>query len=186
MVAHVIIAIPRHNNYHHPRAVAEGTSHCRTPACEGRPPALGMVARCKVLTQSSLTTLSLPLHVAQHHSRGTARDEVLILPSHPLSRPHARSSGFPRPHVSPGVCLSHILKNVPRPNGAPQAGHLRRPILQFNSPKQVQARLPDQCWSIPPAEHWHSLRGSQVLLASFSLLHARSSGFPRPPIPPHK
>ena len=122
MVAHVIIAIPRHNNYHHPRAVAEGTSHCRTPACEGRPPVLGMVARCKVLTQSSLTTLSLPLHVAQHHSRGTARDEVLTLPSRPLSRPHARSSGFPRPHVSPGVCLSHILKNVPCQTEPPRQG----------------------------------------------------------------
>ena len=112
MVAHVIIAIPRHNNYHHPRAVAEGTSHCRTPACEGRPPALGMVARCKALTQSSLTTLSLPPHVAHHHSRGNARDEVLTLPSCTLSRHHARSSGFPRPHVSPGVCLSHILKKM--------------------------------------------------------------------------
>ena len=55
MVAQVIIAIPRHNNYHHPRAVAEGTSHCRTPACEGRPPVLGMVARCKALTKLSLT-----------------------------------------------------------------------------------------------------------------------------------
>ena len=29
--------------------------------------------------------------------------------------------------------------------------------------------------------HWRPLRGSQVLLASFSLTHARSSGFPRPP-----
>ena len=112
MVAQVIIAIPRHNNYHHPRAVAEGTSHCRTPACEGRPPVLGMVARCKVLTQSSLTTLSLPLHVAQHHSRGTARDEVLTLPSSFLPRPHARSSGFPRPPLSPGKCLFYILKKM--------------------------------------------------------------------------
>ena len=109
-----------HHDYHpHLRAVAEWTSHCRTPACEGRPPVLGMVARCKALTQSSLTTLSLPLHVAQHHSRGTARDEVLTLPSRPLSRPHARSSGFPRPHVSPGVCLSHILKKCTSSSRSP-------------------------------------------------------------------
>ena len=175
MVAQVIIAIPRHNNYHHPRAVAEGTSHCRTPACEGRPPVLGMVARCKVLTQSSLTTLSLPLHVAQHHSRGTARDEVLILPSHPLSRPHARSSGFPRPPVSPGVCLSHILKKMY--------------LVLTESPRQGISVGPFCCSTsrsksrpvcLTNVRHWRPMRGSQVLLASFSLAHARSSGFPRP------
>ena len=148
MVAHVIIAIPRHNNYHHQRAVAEGTSHCRTPACEGRPPVLGMVARCKALTQSSLTTLSLPLHVAQHHSRGTARDEVLTLPS---SLSHALMRGpqvFLAPCIAWKVSILYPKKDVSRPHGVPQAGHLRRPILQFNSPKQVQARLPDQCWAL--------------------------------------
>ena len=64
--------------------------HCRAPHLE-------MIARCEALTQSSLTTLSLPPHVAQHHSRGTARDEVLTLPSRPLSRPPCEVLWFSSP-----------------------------------------------------------------------------------------
>ena len=113
MVARVIIAIPRHNNYHHPRAVAEGTSHCRTPACEGRPPVLGMVARCKALTKLSLTA---PLLATPRGHTPLPRDcpqrntHTSLAPS--LSRHHTMSWGFPRPPVSPGKCLFYILKKM--------------------------------------------------------------------------
>ena len=177
MVAHVIIAIPRHNNYHHQRAVAEGTSHCRTPACEGRPPVLGMVARCKALTQSSLTTLSLPLHVAQHHSRGTARDEVLTLPSCPLSRLRARSSGFPRPPcIAWSVSIAYPKKMYLVLTESPRQGISVGPFCSSTH------RSKSRPVCLTNVRHWRPMRGSQVLLASFSLTHARSSGFPRPPI----
>ena len=89
----------------------------------------------------------------------------------PAGLPATRYSHFPRLSPTPScevlgfssppciawkVSILYPKKDVPRPHGDPQAGHLRRPILQFNSPKQVQARLPDQCWAIPPVEHWHS------------------------------
>ena len=131
------------------------------------PPAHKWLAKIFVMPP---TLLSLPLHVAQHHSRGTARDEVLTLPSRPHCprrgthtslapslTPPCEVLGFSSPPcIAWSVSIAYPKKDEPRPHGTPQAGHLRRPILQFNSPKQVQARLPDQCWAIPPAEHWHS------------------------------
>ena len=136
------------------------------------PPAHEWLAKIFVMPP---TLLSLPLHVAQHHSRGTARDEVLTLPSRPLSRHHARSSGFPRPHVSPGVCLSHILKKMYLVlTESPRQGISVGPFCSSTS------RSKSRPVCLTNVRHWRPMRGSQVLLASFSLTHARPSGLPRP------
>ena len=103
--------------------IAHGTSHCRTPACEGRPPVLGMVARCKVLTQSSITA---PLLATPRGPTPLPRDcpQRGTHTSFPRSlTPLCEVLGFSSPPVSPGECLFYILqKSIPRPNGAPQAG----------------------------------------------------------------
>ena len=108
----MIIAIPRHNNYHHPRAVAEGTSHCRTPACEGRPPVLRdgrplQGSHAILAHYPLLATPRGPTPLPRDCPRRGTHTSLVFLP-----RPHARSSGFPRPPVSPGKCLFYILKKM--------------------------------------------------------------------------
>ena len=66
-------------------------------------------------------------------------------------------------------------KNVPCQTEPPRQGISAGPFC--SSTRRSKSR--PVC--LTNARHWRPMRGSQVLLASFSLTHARSSGFPRPP-----